>query len=214
MLLLVTPAVVRRHTVKDAASSRRGGIDLHPSAEHELREGRAPSSPNLSAPPPSAYRPAAVGSVALRWPEQRGSRLPAVDGLLTHGHSIGLSLLGRPHGGDAMGSVTDRRGLPAPAWRVVPRRVAHAARAVVDVEGKAVSVARPFVELRTAPPREWTVVAAVGGQGPANLQSGYVVCPNCRHRVVLPFARVPKLQCPRCNQLFPIGWDEAYLPPT
>ncbi len=86
--------------------------------------------------------------------------------------------------------------------------------AVVDVEGKAVSVARPFVELRTAPPREWTVVAAVGGQGPANLQSGYVVCPNCRHRVVLPFARVPKLQCPRSNQLFPIGWDEAYLPPT
>jgi hypothetical protein len=85
---------------------------------------------------------------------------------------------------------------------------------VVDVEGSSVSVARPFVELRTVPPREWTIVSAAEGRGPANLQSGYVVCPNCRQRAVLPFARVPKLQCPRCNQLFPIGWDEGYLRPT
>ncbi len=86
--------------------------------------------------------------------------------------------------------------------------------AVVDVEGKSVSLARPFVELRTVPPREWTIVGAAEGRGPANLQSGYVVCPNCRHRAVLPFTRVLKLQCSRCNQLFPIAWDEGYLQQT
>jgi len=85
---------------------------------------------------------------------------------------------------------------------------------VVDVRGQAVSVARPLVEIRTAPPREWTVVTTAGGRGPANLQSGYAVCPNCQHRAVLPFTRVPKLHCPRCKQLFPIAWDERYLQQT
>jgi hypothetical protein len=85
---------------------------------------------------------------------------------------------------------------------------------VVDVRGQAVSVARPLVELRTVPPREWTVVRAAEGRGPANLQSGCVVCPNCQHRAVLPFTRVLKLPCPRCNQLFPIAWDEGYLRET
>jgi mutator protein MutT len=103
---------------------------------------------------------------------------------------------------------TDRRG----AWyRVV---TVTRLEAVVDVQGESVSVALPFVELRTVPPREWTIVGAAEGRGPANLQSGYVVCPNCRHRAVLPFTRVLKLQCSRCNQLFPIAWDEGYLQQT
>ncbi len=82
--------------------------------------------------------------------------------------------------------------------------------AVVDVQGESVSVALPFVEIRTVPPREWTVVRQVQGspRAPDTLLSGCVVCPSCRHRAVLPFARVSKLRCPGCNQLFPIAWEE------
>lgn len=84
---------------------------------------------------------------------------------------------------------------------------------MVDVQGASVAVARPFVELRTVPPREWTVVwhAKDARKGPEQLQSGYVVCPNCRNRAVLPFTHVPKLHCPRCKGLFPIAWDEHVL---
>ncbi len=80
----------------------------------------------------------------------------------------------------------------------------------VEVQGASVPVARPFVDLRTAAPQEWTVVGHVKAtlQGPEPLRSGYVVCPTCRNRAVLPFARVLKLRCPRCNELFPIAWDE------
>jgi len=83
--------------------------------------------------------------------------------------------------------------------------------AVVYVRGRPVSVARPLVELRTVPPREWSVVKAAEGRGPANVQSGYVVCPNCQHCAVLPVIRSLKLPCARCDQLFPIAWDEGYL---
>ena len=86
--------------------------------------------------------------------------------------------------------------------------------AVVDVEGARVAVPRPFVEIRAAPPQEWTIVRVSAGRGPAHLQSGYVVCPNCRSRAVLPFAWVTKLQCQHCKQVFAIAWTEAYLPKT
>jgi hypothetical protein len=64
------------------------------------------------------------------------------------------------------------------------------------------------------PPREWTIVQEGEGRGPAHLRSGYVVCPNCRHRAVLPFTQVPKLRCSHCNQLFAIAWTEGYSPQT
>jgi hypothetical protein len=86
--------------------------------------------------------------------------------------------------------------------------------AVVDVKGARVAVPRPFVEIRALPPREWTIVREGVGRGPENIQSGYIVCPSCWHRVVLPFTQVPKLKCPRCERLFDIGWSEAYLPRT
>ncbi|HYL21287.1 MAG TPA: hypothetical protein VEU74_05985 [Gemmatimonadales bacterium] len=103
--------------------------------------------------------------------------------------------------------------MDAPLRRGAWYRVVSLTRleAVVEVQGKSVSVARPSVELRTAPPQEWTIVRAAPGRGPANIQSGYVVCPNCRHRAVLPFARLSRLRCDRCNQLFSIAWDEGYL---
>jgi hypothetical protein len=84
--------------------------------------------------------------------------------------------------------------------------------AVVDVQGASVSVPLPFVEIRTVPPREWTIVRQAQGaaRAPDTLVSGYVVCPSCRKRAVLPFARVPKLRCPGCNQLFPIDWEQEH----
>lgn len=85
--------------------------------------------------------------------------------------------------------------------------------AVVSVEGASISVARPFVEVRSVPPRDWTIVRPVlaSRRVPDALESGYVVCPNCRTREVLPFAHVAKLRCPRCNELSPIAWDEDYF---
>jgi hypothetical protein len=83
--------------------------------------------------------------------------------------------------------------------------------AVLDVQGARVSVPREFVETRTLPPGEWTIIEAGEGRGPSSLQSGYIVCPSCRHRAVLPFTHVPKLQCPGCKQVSGIAWSEGYL---
>lgn len=107
-----------------------------------------------------------------------------------------------------------RSALDCPLRRGAWYRVVTVTRleAVVDVQGESVSVARPSVEIRTLPPREWTVVRQAQGSpgAPDTLQSGYVVCPSCRNRVVLPFARVSKLRCSGCNELFPIAWEEEY----
>jgi hypothetical protein len=85
--------------------------------------------------------------------------------------------------------------------------------AVVTVEGKPVTLPLASVEIRTAPPREWTIVRPADGapRAPEVLRSGYVVCPSCRARAVLPFARVLKVRCPGCRELFEIAWDEKYF---
>jgi hypothetical protein len=82
--------------------------------------------------------------------------------------------------------------------------------AVVTVEGKPVMVPLASVELRTTPPRAGSIVRPADGapRAPESLRSGYVVCPNCRSRTVLPFARVLKVRCSGCKELFEIGWDE------
>jgi hypothetical protein len=85
---------------------------------------------------------------------------------------------------------------------------------VVSVQGKRVSVPRPFVEIRALPPRAWTVLrnpTVAPGRTPEIFRRGYIVCPGCRNRVVLPAIPVAKQLCPRCNQTFPIAWDEHYL---
>jgi hypothetical protein len=85
--------------------------------------------------------------------------------------------------------------------------------AVVTVEGKPVLLPLASVEIRTTPPREWTIVRPADGapRAPEVLRSGYVVCPSCRARAVLPFARVLKVRCPGCRELFEIAWDEKYF---
>ena len=84
---------------------------------------------------------------------------------------------------------------------------------VVSVQGKRVPVPRPFVEIRATPPREWTVVRnpTVAARAPEIFRHGYLVCPGCRDRIVLPSTQGAKQLCPRCSQTFPIAWDEHYL---
>jgi hypothetical protein len=85
--------------------------------------------------------------------------------------------------------------------------------AVVTVDGKPVTLPLGSVEIRTTQPRAWSIVrpADSSPRGPEFLQSGYIVCPSCRSRAVLPFARVLKTRCPACKELFEIAWDEKYF---
>jgi hypothetical protein len=85
--------------------------------------------------------------------------------------------------------------------------------ATVTVEGQRVTLPLGSVEVRTTPPRAWSIVRPADSlpRGPESLRSGYIVCPNCRNRAVLPFARVLKVRCPGCKELFEVAWDEKYL---
>jgi len=84
---------------------------------------------------------------------------------------------------------------------------------VLSVEGAPVTVPRPYVEIRVTPPRDWTVLRnpVVSARTPEVFRRGYIVCPGCRTRVVLPATQLAKQLCPRCSQTFPIAWDEHYL---
>jgi hypothetical protein len=97
-----------------------------------------------------------------------------------------------------------RRGAWYPVDSVTPLE------AVVTVGGKPVTLPLASVEIRTTPPRAGSIVRPDDGapRAPESLRSGYVVCPNCRGRTVLPFARVFKVRCSGCNELFEIVWDE------
>ena len=85
---------------------------------------------------------------------------------------------------------------------------------VVSVHGRPVPVLRPFVEIRTTPPRDWTVLrhpTVAPGRTPERFRHGYMVCPGCRERAVLPPTQRARLRCQRCGQTFPIAWEEHYL---
>jgi hypothetical protein len=85
--------------------------------------------------------------------------------------------------------------------------------AIVTVDDKPVTLPLTAVEIRTTPPRAGSIVRPSDGapRAPVSLRSGYVVCPNCRTRTVLPFARVLKVRCAGCKELFEIAWDEQYF---
>ena len=85
---------------------------------------------------------------------------------------------------------------------------------VVSAIGNDLTVPRPYVEIRATQPREWTVVrnpTVAPARTPGQFRHGYLVCPSCRERIVLPATEVPKRVCPRCQQEFPIAWGEHYL---
>jgi hypothetical protein len=76
------------------------------------------------------------------------------------------------------------------------------------VRGRNMPVARSLLELRDTPPREWTVARPERASGP------YLVCPSCRHRANLPDRDVTAMRCPRCNDLFPITWNDGLREPS
>ncbi len=86
----------------------------------------------------------------------------------------------------------------------------------VTAQGQTVIVPRPYLELRNTPPQEWTVLLnpTVAARTPEPFRRGYLVCPGCRNRVVLPPKRVATQMCPRCSDTFAIAWDERYFEKT
>lgn len=105
-----------------------------------------------------------------------------------------------------------RCGLRWGAWyrvTVLTPREAH-----VWVSGHALTVSRSFVELRTTPPCDWTVVRPSRdlGWNMVRAPEPYLVCPSCHFRAPLPDTQVRTTRCPRCNELFTIAWHENYGP--
>ena len=99
-----------------------------------------------------------------------------------------------------------RCGLRWGAWYPVTGLTPREAQ--LWVRGRALAVARSLLELRSTPPREWTVARTPGASDP------YLVCPSCRHRAHLPDGRVATVRCPRCNELFTIAWDDRATQPA
>ena len=102
-----------------------------------------------------------------------------------------------------------RCGLRWGAWYPVMALTPREAQ--LWVRGRAVVVARSLLELRSTPPREWTVARTAGAAGVAD---EYLVCPSCRYRAHLPDGRVATMRCPRCNELFAIAWDHDSSEPS
>jgi len=103
-------------------------------------------------------------------------------------------------------------GLRVGAWYPVAALSATEVR--VYVRGQLVRVARTLVELRTAPPGEWTVVRGPfnAARVPASARDGYIVCPNCRHREPIPEERPAIRRCARCNTAAAVAWSDVPAP--
>src|SRR5205809_4634692 len=93
-----------------------------------------------------------------------------------------------------------RCGLRWGAWYPVMGLTAREAK--LWVRGRSQAVARSLLELRSTPPREWTVARTKDASDP------YLVCRILRDRKHLPEGRVDTLRWPRCNELFAIVWEE------
>ena len=107
-----------------------------------------------------------------------------------------------------------RCGLRWGAWYRVTTLTPREAQ--VWVSGRFLTVSRSLLELRTTPPRDWTVVRPSRelGADMACAPEPYLVCPGCRFRAPLPDTQVRTTRCPRCNELFTIAWQENYGPPS
>jgi len=100
-----------------------------------------------------------------------------------------------------------RRG----AWYRVTRLASL--EAILDLNGKALSVPHYLVEVVSRPPRRWTVVPRPKhARGiPKDWGPYYAVCPSCRERAALRSGQPRKMACQRCKQEFEVAWDEEYL---
>ena len=83
--------------------------------------------------------------------------------------------------------------------------------AVLDVNGRPVSLPRPSLHIAPTAPSRWTVVtrpANAGGRVPLSWGPRYAVCPKCRARARLE-SKATSMRCPRCNGHFDVGWEEG-----
>ncbi|MGH7753922.1 MAG: hypothetical protein ACREN5_14015 [Gemmatimonadales bacterium] len=99
--------------------------------------------------------------------------------------------------------VNLRRG----AWYRVLEVRGH--EVVLAVRREPVTVLKALLEITSRPPLQWTVVMPPRGKRalPAELASGYAVCPLCRGRAPLPKKsllpkRAKTLRCPHCREEF------------
>ena len=86
-------------------------------------------------------------------------------------------------------------------------------KAILDVNGRPLSVAAALLEIVKRPPPRWTVVAQGAGgarKAPPSLAERYGVCPSCGERAPLP-RRVGRLRCAYCKWEFAVDWDQPYL---
>ena len=75
---------------------------------------------------------------------------------------------------------------------------------VVDVNQRAILVARPYVDVSSNPPSRWTVIdRGALMRVPVGWGTWYAVCPSCRERVPVA-GHPPVLRCRRCKGEFPV----------
>ena len=84
--------------------------------------------------------------------------------------------------------------------------------AVLDVDNAEVRIKRANLEVTEVRPSRWTVVPRPreAEKVPETWGAFYGVCPSCAARAPLGRSAGEK-RCTRCEQSFPVAWDERYL---
>lgn len=102
----------------------------------------------------------------------------------------------------------------AGAWYPVVGE-ASGERAVLEIGGKRVAVAKHLLEVRPDRPRSFTVVVwsrdseeRVLGAGATKFQRMYAVCPECADRTLV-FENQPKTTCRKCGHHADVAWWET-----
>jgi hypothetical protein len=106
----------------------------------------------------------------------------------------------------AEGPYPLRRG----AWYRVTEFERH--EIVVDVQWRTVSVPRSYIEVVEQRPLRWTVVPRPRDaiRLPESWGDKYGVCPNCANRESLE-GSPDEMTCERCEERYPVAWEERYL---
>ena len=83
--------------------------------------------------------------------------------------------------------------------------------ALLDVNGRPLSVPRPFLQVLPIRPRLWSVVPRPRGAvaPPSSWGPRYGVCPRCAARAPL-LDRAVSMRCPACGFAFVIGWSDSH----
>src|SRR5438128_5334631 len=85
------------------------------------------------------------------------------------------------------------------------------AEAILDVNGRPLSVPRAFLQVLPIRPRMWSVVLRLRGAvtPPASWGPRYGVCPRCCARAPLHQGSAT-MRCPACGFAFVIGWADSH----